>query len=58
MGILNYFGFDELADSIRELTDGIDELKQDILTSVVGPGEELKDTVNDIAGSVTNDSTE
>ena len=31
MGLLNYFGFDELADGIKELTDGFDELKQDIV---------------------------
>ena len=57
MGLLNYFGLDELADSVRELTDGIDELKQEIITSVVGPGEELKNTVHDIAGSIMDGST-
>ncbi len=54
MGLLNYFGFDELADGIKELTDGFDELKQDIVESVIGPGEELKNTVNEIAGSMSS----
>ena len=54
MGLLNYFGFDEFADGIKELTDGFDELKQDIVESVIGPGDELKDTVNEIAGSMSS----
>jgi len=52
MGLLDYLGLDDLADGIREFTDGIDELKQEIISSVVGPGEELKNTVNDITDSV------
>lgn len=52
MGLLNDFGFDELASSLKELTDGIEELKADIVESVIGPGKELKDTAHDIAGSI------
>jgi hypothetical protein len=56
MGLLNYFGLDDLADGIRDFTDGIDELKNEIITSVVGPGEELKNTVNEIAGSISGNA--
>jgi len=57
MGLLNYLGLDELADSINELTTGFDELKEEIVTSVIGPGEELKNTVHEIAGSITSSGT-
>ncbi len=53
MGILQYLGLDDLADSVNELTSGLDELREEIITSVIGPGEELKNTVNEIAGSVS-----
>lgn len=42
MSLLSYLGLDDLADGIREFTDGFDELKQEVLSSVIGPGEELK----------------
>lgn len=54
MGFLNMLGLDDLADSVRELTDSIDGIKQDFIDSVVGPGEELKNTVTEIADSVTS----
>ena len=53
MSFLSYLGLDDLADDIREFTDGLDGLKQDIIDSVLGPGEELKNTVGDIANSIT-----
>lgn len=52
MGFLQYLGLDDLADSVNELTTGIDELREEIVSSVMGTGEELKSTVNDIAGSI------
>lgn len=54
MGILQYLGLDELADSVNELTVGFEELREEIVTSVIGPASDLKDTVNDIAGSVSD----
>ncbi len=53
MSFLSYLGLDDVADGIREFTDGFDELKQEILSSVIGPAEELKNTVGEIAQSVT-----
>lgn len=53
MSFLSYLGLDDLADDIREFTDGLDALKQDVITSVIGPGEELKNTVSGIVESVT-----
>ena len=55
MGLLHYFGLDDLADSVNEFTTGIDGLKEDIINSVIGPGEELKNTVNDIVSEVNPD---
>lgn len=52
MGFLQFLGLDELADSVNELTSGIDELRDEIISSVIGSGEELKSTVDDIAGSI------
>lgn len=52
MGLLNFLGLDDLADSVSELTSGIDELRDEFISSVVGPGEELKNTVDEIAGSI------
>lgn len=52
MGIFQLLGLDDLADSVNELTTSIEELKEDIVTSVIGPGEELKNTVTDIAGTI------
>ena len=55
MGLLDMLGLNDIADGIREFTTEIDGLKTEIIDSVVGPGEELRDTVNDITGSLTND---
>ena len=52
MGIFQFLGLDDLADSVNELTAGIDELREEIVSSVIGPGEELKDAVNDITGAI------
>ena len=52
MGLLNLLGLDDLADSVNDLTADIQGLRDDIIESVVGPGEELKNTVTDIADSI------
>ena len=48
MGFLEFLGLDELAERVNELTTGIDELRDEIISSVVSTTEEVKDTVNDI----------
>ena len=58
MSFLSYLGLDDVADGIREFTDGFDELKQEIISSVIGPGEELKNTVGDIVESVSSQVTD
>lgn len=57
MGLLNLLGLDELADGLNEFTEGFDALKGEFIESVLGPGEELKSTVDEIAGSITNGTT-
>lgn len=57
MGFLQYLGLDDLADSVNEFTTEMDSLRNEIVDSVVGPTEELKNTVDDITGSLT-DSTD
>ena len=54
MSLLSLLGLDDLADGINEFTSGFEELKGEIIESVLGPGEELKNTIDEIAGSVTN----
>lgn len=54
MGILNMLGLDELADGINEFTEGFDALKGEFIESVLGPGEDLKNTIGEITDSVTN----
>lgn len=57
MGFLQMLGLDDLADSVGELTSSIDELKEDFISSVLGPGEDLKNTISDIATEVTTDDS-
>ena len=45
MGFLQYLGLDDLADSINEFTTEIDGLRHDIIDTVIGSTEELKDTL-------------
>jgi hypothetical protein len=52
MGFLEYLGLDDLANSVSDLTTEIDGIREDIITSVVGPAEELKNTVGDITQSI------
>lgn len=58
MGILNLLGLDELADGINEFTESFDALKGELIDSVLGPGEELKNTVGEITDAVTNGTTD
>lgn len=58
MDLLNLLGLDDLADSVNELTTDIQGLRDDIIESVVGPGEELKSTVTDIADSIKQNPSE
>jgi hypothetical protein len=57
MGLLNLLGLDDLADSVSDLTSDIQGLKDDIIESVVGPGEELKNTVTEISESIKQKPT-
>lgn len=56
MGLLNMLGLDDLADSVNELTEGIEGLRDDFISSVVGPTEELKSTVDEITGAIKDKS--
>ena len=49
MGLLD--DFSELFAGINELGDEIRGIKDDFLSTVVEPGQEMTDTVNDIADS-------
>lgn len=52
MGLLNFLGLDDLADSVNELTTGLDELRSDIVGSIVEPAEDVKNTITDISETI------
>lgn len=52
MGLLDFLGIDDIAESISEFASDLDELKEEIVTSLVEPGEELKKTVDDISDTL------
>lgn len=54
MGFLEFLGLDELADSINELTTGIDELRDEVISSVIGTGDDLKEVVADTVKDITS----
>lgn len=54
MGFLQDLGLDDLLSSVREMTDQFDELKDEIITSILEPGTELKETIQDSATSLIN----
>lgn len=56
MSLLNFLGLDDLADSVSELTAGIEEIRNDFVSSVVDPGEELKTIVDEIGGVIKDAS--
>ncbi|MDB5162495.1 MAG: hypothetical protein JWO54_684 [Candidatus Saccharibacteria bacterium] len=45
--------FDDLFSDVRAFTDEIQELKQELVSSVLDPTGDLRNTVNEIAGEVT-----
>lgn len=53
MGFLQDLGLDDLLSSVREMTEQFDELKDEIITSILEPSTELKDTIQDSAASLT-----
>ena len=55
MGFLDDLGFGEILSSVREMTNEIAGLKDDIVSSVLEPVTGLQDTVQDITGSLTGD---
>lgn len=44
MGLLDYLGLDDLASDIREFTNNIDGLKDDLISSVMGAAEDTAPT--------------
>ena len=45
MGFLQDFGLDELISRVGELTNELDGIRKDIISSVVNPSEDLKSIV-------------
>jgi len=45
--------FDDIFTDVRAFTDELQDLKQELVSSVLDPTGELRDTVNEIAGEIT-----
>jgi len=45
--------FDEIFADVKVFTDELQDLKQELVSSVLDPSGELRDTVNEIAGEIT-----
>jgi hypothetical protein len=45
--------FDDLFTDVRAFTDEIQTIKDELVSSVLDPSGELRDTVNEIAGEIT-----
>lgn len=45
-------GIDDIVQSVNEFAEELDGLRDEIVTSLVEPGKELKDTVDDISESL------
>jgi len=45
--------FDDIFNDVRTFTDELQDLKQELVSSVLDPTGELRDTVNEIAGEIT-----
>lgn len=58
MGILQYFGLDELADGIQEFTEQIDGLRDDIVSSIMETADDSKQAVADISESLSGEKSE
>ena len=62
MGFFQDLGLDELVQSFREMSDEITGLKDDLISgvkddivgSVSEPAQDLKNTIQDITGSITD----
>jgi len=48
--------FDEIFTEVRAFTEEFQDLKQELVSSVLDPSGELRDTVNEIAGEITGKS--
>jgi hypothetical protein len=44
---------DDIFSDVRAFTDELQDLKQELVSSVLDPSGELRDTVNEIAGEIT-----
>jgi division protein CdvB (Snf7/Vps24/ESCRT-III family) len=49
---------DDLVKDVRAFTDEIQEIKEELVSSVLDPSGELRSTVNEIAGEITGKTTE
>ena len=54
MGFFQDLGLDEIVSSFRDMAEAVDGLKEDIVSSVIQPGTDFKDTIQDISNTVTN----
>jgi hypothetical protein len=45
--------FDDIFNDVRTFTDELQDLKQELVSSVLDPTGELRDRVNEIAGEIT-----
>jgi len=50
--------FDDIFADVRTFTDEIQNLKEELVSSVLDPTGELRDTVNEIAGELTGTGTQ
>ena len=57
MGFFQDLGLDEIVSSFRDMAQAVDGLKEDIVSSVIQPGTDFKDTIQDISSTVTNGDT-
>lgn len=53
MGFFEDLGIGDLVSGIRDMSNEITGLKDEIISSVVGPTDDLQNTIQDIASSVT-----
>ena len=54
MGFFDELGLGDLLSSVREMSDEISTLKDDVISSVAGPTDDLKSTFHDITGSISD----
>ena len=56
MGFFDDLGIGDIISSVREMSEEISGLKDDIVSSVVDPVTGFQDTVKDISSSISGDS--